>query len=96
MTLAMFVVNNGTVTTLGYISFFSSCLFMLKTLLQCLYMLYMTICLKRILGFRAASVIAASMEEESSLLEEMELLGEVYHQPLNDRACSYQHHTGGS
>ena len=65
--------QDGTVTTLGYISFISSCLFMLKMLLQCLYMLYRTVCLKRVLGFSAASMIAASLGEESSLMEGIEL-----------------------
>ena len=65
--------QDGTVTTLGYISFISSCLFMLKMLLQCLYMLYRTVFLKRILGFSAASMIAASLGEESPLMEGIEL-----------------------
>ena len=65
--------QDDTVTTLGYISFISSCLFMLKMLLQCLYMLYRTVCLKRVLGFSAASMIAASLGEESSLMVGIEL-----------------------
>ena len=63
-------IQDGTVTTLGYISFISSCLFMLKMLLQCLHMLYRTVFLKRVLGFSAASMIAASLGEESLLIEQ--------------------------
>ena len=74
--------QDGAVTTLGYISFFSSCLFMLKMLLQCLYMLYKTVFLKRILGFSAASMIAASLGEQSSLSLSLSSPGDI-----NDEIC---------
>eukprot|EP00943_MAST-04B_sp_MAST-4B-sp1_P004245 g4245.t1 len=54
--------QDGAVTTIGYIAFFVSCLFMLKMLLKCLYMLYKSIVLKRVLGFSALGMLT-SIEE---------------------------------
>ena len=79
--------QDGTVTTIGYISFISSCLFMLKMLLQCLYMLYKAIWLKRVLGFSAANMLAASLVEESSLMESIELGGDDCCEALCDDCC---------